>query len=300
MPTARKRLIYVGLALSVLFCGDWTLRRYERWSDTFTARIEKLQKSYDDTENDLLNTSDAIVVMEDLQRRSLPRDLELARSEYRRWLMRLVQSANLQNPAVDPGEINSHNGGFHELSFSLRGKGTLAQVSQLLYEFYQAGYLHKIVHLQLIPLASSGQFELSAAIEALSMPSAIAKSQLPEPRPGQLASDNLSDYSIITRRDIFGFGGEDSIARTIHLSAITTDGYGQLSAWFRLEKEVSTRILSVGDALVKDSLQATVIEIRPESVIVEIGGQRRELSIGQTLADRPAAATAALSGLPSP
>ncbi|HVX10488.1 MAG TPA: hypothetical protein VHC22_04870 [Pirellulales bacterium] len=100
------------------------------------------------------------------KQRSLPADLVLARSLYKNWLARLLERTRLAKASVTLGAEVPKLGIYTKMSVNVRGQGTMEQVVQLLFDFYQADQLHSIRQMTLTPLAKS-----DASTEAPARPS---------------------------------------------------------------------------------------------------------------------------------
>ena len=77
----------------------------------------------------------------------------------------------LSNPNVDSGEPVSRKGMYNSLSFSVRRRGTLKQLTKFLFDFYRADHLHQIQSLSLTPVPRLEELEIAISIEALSLAS---------------------------------------------------------------------------------------------------------------------------------
>lgn len=109
--------------------------------------------------------------VEELLSQSLPADSELARSLYQAWLVSLVvDSIKLDNPSVSPGEVVARRElkGW-TLSFSVRGQGTLEQLTDFLFIFYRTNLRHQVRSLNVTPLRGGEKLDLSIYIEALAL-----------------------------------------------------------------------------------------------------------------------------------
>ena len=164
----------------------------------------------------------------------------------------------------------------------------MAQVTQFLYEFYEAGHLHKIRSLTLNPIQD--QVDLSITIEALSLKGSTRDGkartdQLTLAASQSLAYASLSDYQPLVHRNVFRAGDSDLATKTTVLTAITSDVQGRREIWFRIGKTGRTHVLGEDGTLTVDTVSARVIEIQPDRVIVELNGQRRSLSVGKSLAE---------------
>jgi len=96
---------------------------------------------------------------------SLPANTDTASKDYKNWLLIMVKRSGLENVNVEASRsITKKKGVYDALSFSLRGKGTLEQLTAFLYEFYQTNMAHRIESLSLTPMRSTGQIDISAAL----------------------------------------------------------------------------------------------------------------------------------------
>lgn len=287
MPNRRKLVLYGGLALmAIVFVGDSAMRNFVTKPLEMAERKETaLRKRANTRRLELKKANKALDQLAELQQRSLPSDPQLARSHYQAWLLQLVQQAGWKGPNVDSGEPQSQKGLYRAFPFTVRGRGTLDQVTRFLYAFYQAGHLHKIRSLTLNPLQGAEQFDVSLTIEALSLKGASSTDKLTQLASGSLASPHLADYQTLVRRNIFRVGDTNLRAKSTLLTAITTDVHGTREAWFSTAKSSKTHVLHEGDSLAIGTLSAKVIQIHDDRVIVEMDGQQRGVTIGKSLAE---------------
>jgi hypothetical protein len=139
------------------------------------------------------------------ERRSLPPDLERARSLYQTWLLKAVTDVGLSEPNVNVVSSQSHRGLYNQLGFTVSGRGDLKQLTQLLYAFYEADYLHRIRRLHLKRIQGSRQLDIAMAIEAVSLPTATHLDGLSEFESGRLAHGDLEKYfETILARNLSG------------------------------------------------------------------------------------------------
>jgi hypothetical protein len=234
---------------------------------------------------ELRTATKSLDVLAQIQERSLPSNPELARSRYQAWLLGLINQAGLKGPNVDSGEPQGHRGIYNVFTFAVRGRGTPAQVTELLYAFYSAGHLHKIRSMTLNPLSGSDQLDLTLTIEALSLRQASRADELTTAPSQSLALASLADYQPLVRRNVFGAGDADAAAKSTVLTAITSDVSGVREAWFRVGKAGQTRVLRAGDTLAIDMLAARLLDIGLDGVMLELEGQQRTLTIGKSLAE---------------
>lgn len=139
------------------------------------------------------------------ERRSLPPDLERARSLYQTWLLKVVTDVGLSEPNVNVVSSQSHRGLYNQLGFTVSGRGDIRQLTRLLYSFYEADYLHRIRRLLVKRIQGSRQLDIALAIDAVSLPTATHLDSLSEFPSGRLAYGGLQDYyDVILGRNLKG------------------------------------------------------------------------------------------------
>ncbi|WP_397571024.1 hypothetical protein [Schlesneria sp. T3-172] len=281
--------MYFVLGAIVLFMGgDYVLKNYvDAPLEQRQSRKEQLEKKIKGKKKELAAAKEAAVKLATWEKASLPRDTEIARSLYRTWLLDLVEKSKFQSAHVDSGPATSRKGFYDSLAFSVRGKGTLHQLVNFLFDFYQAGHLHKIQSLNLTPMGKGGGVDISLAIDALVLPGAENKNQLSQVASNKLAYPQLSDYAIIAQRNLFGAGGESDVSRQAFLTAIAQDGE-ELEVWFTLRSEDKLVKLRRGSQFEIGHFTGSVVDILDDDVILESVGERWLLSIGESLAEATA------------
>jgi hypothetical protein len=107
---------------------------------------------------------------DDLAARSLPRDPSSGQSAYAHWLTEIVNRPDVKLAAADVHAMDAApDKDFTRLRFVVRGRGAYTQVVRLLENFYAADHLHKITSLRLAPIKDSRDFDVTMAVEALSL-----------------------------------------------------------------------------------------------------------------------------------
>lgn len=295
--TKRNRLLIAALSVVVLFyLGDIGYRRYVEEPAKKHDRLEKqLNKKIKAARVELKKATQAARQLPNLEKRSLPWNADMARSRYRDWLIELAENVEFQGIRVDSGEpvsVTETIGGsrdavelYRRFSFSVRGRGNLAQITEFLHDFYRGGHLHKIQSMNLNPGAEVIDF--NASIEAIALPNADRAVELTSLVSDELALPSARDYQLIARRNFFAQGGMQTAWSRIQLSGVTSDTRGNSQAWFRVAGRVDEVKLSVGESVSRASLDVVVIALDVDNgtAKVNINGQPYELSVGHTLAD---------------
>ncbi len=202
--------------------------------------LGKLDQQLSQARDQIIETTDAPDQLLALERLSLPYDPELARAGYQDWLLDLVQQSKLVGASVDAGQpsavkIKDRDTGkpkevYLRYVFSLRGRGSLQQITDFLYRFYQGGHLHKITSLSLNPVSGGRLIDVTATVEAIGLTRCERKGELSREIVSRLASDEFADYQSIARRNLFARHGDETLAKTV-VTAITVGVDGKQEAW---------------------------------------------------------------------
>ncbi len=158
------------------------------------------------------------------ERRSLPPDLERARSLYQTWLLKVVTDVGLSEPNVNVVSSQSHRGLYNQLGFTVSGRGDIRQLTRLLYSFYEADYLHRIRRLHVRRIQGSRQLDIGLAIDAVSLPTATHMDSLSEFPSGRLAHGSLQDYyDVILARNLKGPPNNPPVFESISDQRVNTN-----------------------------------------------------------------------------
>ncbi len=287
-PNRRKPLLLAGLGLiAVFYSGDWVWTNWiEKPKQLRKTQIVALQakiKEYD--QKYIAPAQRDVQWLRYWYSQSLPANPAVAQSLYRAWLLEVGEYVGLIGRTVEPSEP-ARRGAFYAMNFSLRGRGTLEQLTQFLYEFYNAGHLHKVTSVSVTPVGSGGLLDLSLAIETLIIPQAN-RSGLGTGQAFRLASLSLDDYQVIPNRNLFSVGGGGSVDPVSH-TYLTAVNYvnNEPQAWFTLRTTGAVMKLGRDDQLVQtgDTIRKLchVDDLRTISFI----GMRSEIgSIGEIETD---------------
>ncbi|MCA9073491.1 MAG: hypothetical protein KDA93_00555 [Planctomycetaceae bacterium] len=284
MKLNRQQLLLIVLAgFGVLQAGDWALTNMIQGPlDQRRNRGKAMERERDKLKQTLTDGRKAGQMLADFRKQSLPENTEVARSLYRSWLLERVNEAGLQSPTVD-SRSPSKRGGYRVLPFSMRARGSLDQFVQFMFDFSEAGLLHRVQSLDLNPAGSTGQFDITLNIETLMVPGANGVA-LNTDSSDWLVSDSMTDYQVISRRNIFGIGMAEDPRRQSFVTAITRSN-GQPQVWFKLRGDDKTLKVGEGDTISVDDFHGTIAEISTQEVSIDADGKRWHLSVGDSLAD---------------
>jgi hypothetical protein len=204
--TQRERILAIavgGLAVvvSTFFIYWWISGSLGQRRGQIAALRQKLQVQ----ERLVAQTKAATRAIAEAEKRSLPPEPNVAGSLYGDWLLDQVVAARLVDPKVALARQSVDRNFFTALSFTASGKGTLAQVVDLLYRFYSVDYQHRITRLSIVPLEEPKMLSFSMTVEALSLMGAPQADRL-TPRPAsRLALGSEQKYvDVILGRNLFG------------------------------------------------------------------------------------------------
>jgi len=236
-------------------------------------------------------------------RRALPSDVEAGRLLYENWLLELVDRAKFQRKRVESGEIRPHRGGlFTVLSFTVRGQAKLAELTHFLHDFYTTGHLHQVRRLTIKPLENSPDFDFSATIEAISLPTADRRDKLSN-QTLRLAGADLAEYQkVIVGRNLFAPYAPPKVdpsevakkpepatpifdhAKYVYVTGITrADGKPQ--AWLKSRTTDKQFLLAEGEQFQVGAIQGKVTRIGDKEVEIELDGKRRVVPLGDNIRD---------------
>jgi hypothetical protein len=282
---------------------------------------DRLAKEVEDKKAKISRAHADAELLAQWQKQSLPWNHEVARSLYQTWLRGLVDRSGLRGAKVESTEGQARRGIYWKQRFSVTAQGTTEQLTKLLYEFYSAGYLHKIGRLTISPIKDADLLELTISIETLSLPGADAKDGLPSQKPKQLALAPLADYrqAFVRRKMEAAEDGKEErfvesgglfanyqpkpepprqaethepepqppafdLAKHTYVTAtIEVDGRPQV--WMDVRTKGDKLKLFEGDPFKIGDLDGKVLQIAlaRRSVLLEIGGQQREVRLGNNL-----------------
>lgn len=202
----RERTLAMGVgALAVVVGMFFTYSWISSGLAVRRGQIANLRQKLATQKKLVAETEAAKRMISDWERRSLPPQPTLASSLYGEWLLERVMDAKLATPKVMPNKPTAERELYNQLAFAVSGKGTLAQVVDLLHAFYSVDFLHRISRLSIVPAKEPKLLNFSMTVEALSMVGAPDAKQLVL-RPGaRLEKPDRDDYvSSIVNRNLFG------------------------------------------------------------------------------------------------
>jgi hypothetical protein len=292
----RERLLAKVTGAVALIAGVQFAYTYVQGAfDERQTQFDALKQDLDAKEATVTRGLRAQKRLKEWEHRSLPADLDQARSLYQNWLANTVERIRLDRAEVTSLPAMPRLNFYNRIPFTVRGQGTLDQITTLLYEFYRADHLHQIQRFSLTPVSAGAgpqapsQFDVSLSIEALVLPGADRRDKLNDGAADRLAWKELDDYRRpITQRNLFAPYAQRRAAadesQDAYVTAVVKDG-GQLQAWLSLRSSGRLLKLREGDKLDVGSLHGVVSRIKEQAIEIESDGRRRRVSLGKSLAE---------------
>lgn len=205
MTKREKTLAALVGMLLVLACLFYGFRILSREFNDRSNQLRALEGQVRDKHRAVMFSQPAADRMRLYERRALPANVEKARSLYQTWLLKSVTDVGFQEPNVNVVASASSRDLYHQLGFTVSGRGNIKQLTEFLYSFYSADYLHRIRRLHAKRILGSKNLDVAMAIEALSLPTANHIDRLSNFPSGRLAQGERDDYlQAILARNLSG------------------------------------------------------------------------------------------------
>lgn len=309
-PREKRLAIIVGVLGATLV--GWLV--VTAVAEAFRLRQTQLDALALELQNKQLRTAQLTLTLEryaDWEQRALPRDRELARSLYQNWLVATLADAKLANVQVDPGRPIQLRDVYLKLPFTVRAQGSAAEVVRWLASFYGADHLQQIRELSLQPIGRAGDLQLTATIEALSLPGADRADKLTELQGVRLdeARAKTAERTIVDRNLFAPYVPPpppkpvvtvkptpppppkpkfDEAKYTFLTSVVSVDGAPQ--AWLTVRPTKQLLKLRAGDAIQVGQFDGKLVRIGRTEIEVEQAGKRRKVALGKSLGEATAVA----------
>ena len=238
---------------------------------------------------------------------SMPTNRQSASVEYQIWLDQMLEFCNLTEPLTKAGRYVSNRNNTATQEFSVQAQCSTADLTQFLFEFYWTPFLHRITALDLKPIESSDLLDVRMTIQTMTVgykerrdPTTAANETEKNtaetlakfanyPQPDKLpidatptrvlASGPLAAYQPFAETSLFravrtGIDSAD-YARLTGTPEVTDErgNATRFSRW-RVETEDRTITLKAGDRMQIGSVDADVVEIADDFVILRQDDER--------------------------
>ncbi len=170
-------------------------------------QIDSLQKQVMANQTTITQGALSRKKINELALRSLPSNLETAKTAYNEWLIKFAGESKLSNAKPTfTNEIQNAKKPFTVLTYRLEGDARLDDVVRMMYQFHAFPYLHKITGMTLSvkPRSDYGVMEVKMDIAVAVLRDANEKQSPPKPEDYKLLAHSADEYlSTIVQRNIF-------------------------------------------------------------------------------------------------
>jgi len=296
---SREKLMAIGVgSLAVLYAGTMGVEGFRSARDKNFRSLTSVKKKLSLAQEANKRGHEAQSTIQNLAKQSLPTDLDMAKSSYEGWLREQLIESGLFVSEIDDNSSGSANKRYQEISFKISAKGSLAQLSDFLYRFYQAGHLHRISETILTPDRDSDDLVISMTIDALSLDDCKRSDSLTD-RASDLSLPPLEEVKqAIVSRNIFAAyqpavledpngielasGELDSLLAQARFTGMT-HGQGGWQMAIRMEDSGDILFFREGDPIEIGRFAGQITTLDGRSAIVTLKNQQVLVRLGQYL-----------------
>jgi len=296
---SREKLMTIGVgSLAVLYAGVWGVETFREARTNNYQTLSSVRKKLVRAQEANKRGHEAQSAIQNLAKQSLPTDLDMAKSSYEGWLREQLIESGLFVSEIDDNSSGGANKRFQEISFKIIAKGSLAQLSDFLYRFYQAGHLHRISETNLTTDRDSDDLAISLTIDALSLEDCKRSDSLTD-RASDLTLPPLEEVKqAIVSRNIFAVyqpavlgdpngselssGELDSLLAQARFTG-TTYGQGGWQMAVRMEDSGDILFFREGDPIEIGRFAGQITALDGRSAIVTLKNQQVVVRLGQYL-----------------
>ncbi|QDU89978.1 hypothetical protein Pla175_33770 [Pirellulimonas nuda] len=202
----REKILAGGVVLLIVAWGGSRLwNRYQGAVDARAEALVEVKGRLDLARLEAHKAQAALGELDEFQSRSLPSERNVARSEYRAWLIEQLVAAGLTYDDVKSTPGGRTRGDAYEaLTFTADAVGDLSAVTRFLYAFYHSNQLHKVTLLKLTPMEGGAKVRLGLTVEALIVPGTPRATGLAAGESDRLTLASEDAYiSSVVGRNIF-------------------------------------------------------------------------------------------------
>jgi hypothetical protein len=297
-----KRLAVIVAVLAVLMVGWMMFGGVRTAFENRRKTIGALELDVRKKQLQVGRAAQTVDRFKEWERRSLPRDRDIARSRYQSWLVASLDGARLGKVQVEPGRMTPVRDVFVKLPYSVRAEGTLEQTARWLADFYRADHLHAVRDLSLQPSRDGRTLQIMALVEAIVLPDTPRKDQLVETTGSRLSeADADAAVKAIVARNFFAAYVPpppprppervveapppppkfDESKHTVLTSIIFVDAAPQ--AWLNVRPTQQLLKLREGDSIEVGAFKGKLVRIGEREIEIDREGKHVVVALGTAL-----------------
>jgi hypothetical protein len=300
-PREKRLAVIVAVLAALMAC--WLIVGGVRTAfENRRKQIAALSADIQKKQLQVRRAAGAVERFKEWERRSLPRDREIARSKYQSRLVAALDGAKLGKVQVEPGRMTPVRDVFVKLPFAIRAEGTLEQTMRWLAEFYRADHLHAVRDLSLQPSRDGRTVQVAALVEAIVLPDTERRDELVE-STGSRLSQAEADAAIktIVERNFFAAYVPpppprppervveapppppkfDASKHTFLTSIIFVDAVPE--AWLSVRPTNQLLKLREGEGIEVGPFKGTLVRIGEREIEIDREGKRVVVALGTAL-----------------
>ena len=177
----KKLAIAVGIlgVLGLLYLA-WGF--VDRQMTTRNNRIFQLEKEINEKELEYEKGRRAVKKIREFERKSLPSDINTARTDYPAWLFQELEEVGIDDAKVTLSPTTTRRGPYQDLRFDIKADANLLQVIEFMNRFYNVDDLHRIYSYRLDPDKDNDKLlQFSATIDAALLKRAEKQKEIGRP-----------------------------------------------------------------------------------------------------------------------
>ncbi|QGJ71094.1 Hypothetical protein PBC10988_27970 [Planctomycetales bacterium 10988] len=317
MTSREKRLaLFAGLAIGS-FVGWYLFDSIGQSIERKQNEIAYLEEEISDKEFEIEVGNRSAREVSEWETKSLPAQTDFARELYQRWLLKQVEAAKLTKANVEAGRalpisrVNAKRQRevvYHVLPFTVSVRGTIGQLSDFLYQFYQLDHLHQVKRMSVKTLQDSQLLDLVFTLESVVLPTSVVGEELNEEVADRLAWNTLDSYkdTFVARNMFAAYVPPPPPVRPTPPPpprseppappAFDPSKYAIITAILEVDNEPEVWINSrtegrvlrryEGETVEIGPFRARIMTINPREVVFDIEGERYRVGLGKSLQEQ--------------
>lgn len=233
-------------------------------------------------------------LLADWRRQSLPTNLDIAKSLYQDWLRQQLIEAGLTVRELNETTTRTTQKSYQQATFVVSAQGTLAELVDFLYRFYQAPHLHRISAATLTPTTSRRSLTVTLTVDALSLADSRRIDKLAEGTRETIEKPLDTIRETIVSRDVFRpyeparnetgpqVSANDGEASQAFVTGMTY-GEGGWQMAIRMRDSGRMRYFRPGDRIEIGRFEGELVEVDGRRAILFRDNQRVVILLGQNL-----------------